>query len=161
MNTKNDVEVLINKKRYTLSGYESSEYLQRIAAYINDKVSEFEHADGYNRFDTEMKHTLLEINLADDYFKTQESASEIQKAKEDLEKEIFDMKHEIIELQEKLSDRDKQMEDLEKEKNESEQKAIRLEAEIESLKNETQHEDKSQNDNQITSIHVHRNGKKR
>ena len=40
MNTKNDVEVIINGKQYTLSGYESSEYLQKIANHINDKLTE-------------------------------------------------------------------------------------------------------------------------
>ena len=30
MNTKNDIDVEINGKKYTLSGYESSEYLQRL-----------------------------------------------------------------------------------------------------------------------------------
>ena len=35
MNKFNDIEVMMNKKRYTLSGYESEEYLQRVASYIN------------------------------------------------------------------------------------------------------------------------------
>ena len=41
MNTKNDVEVIINGKQYTLSGYESSEYLQKIATHINEKIGDF------------------------------------------------------------------------------------------------------------------------
>ena len=32
MNKFNDIEVIINNKRYTLSGYESEEYLQRVAS---------------------------------------------------------------------------------------------------------------------------------
>ena len=41
MNTKNDVEVIINGKQYTLSGYESSEYPLKTANHINDKIAEF------------------------------------------------------------------------------------------------------------------------
>ena len=39
MNTKNDVEVIINGKQYTLSGYESSEYLQQIILMIRSLSS--------------------------------------------------------------------------------------------------------------------------
>ena len=37
MDAKNDVEVIINGKQYTLSGNESSEYLQKVAVHINEK----------------------------------------------------------------------------------------------------------------------------
>ena len=47
MNTKNDVEVIINGKQYTLSGYESSDYLQKIANHINDKIAEFKQQESY------------------------------------------------------------------------------------------------------------------
>ncbi|MCR5331762.1 MAG: cell division protein ZapA [Lachnospiraceae bacterium] len=38
-NKRNDTEVFINNKKYTLSGFESEEYLQKVAAYINTKIS--------------------------------------------------------------------------------------------------------------------------
>ena len=37
MASKTDVQVLLGGKVYTLSGYESEEYLQKIALYINNK----------------------------------------------------------------------------------------------------------------------------
>lgn len=40
MSSKNKTEVLIDGKIYTLSGYESEEYLQRVATYINNKLAE-------------------------------------------------------------------------------------------------------------------------
>ena len=40
MAEKTDTEVLIGGRVFTLSGYESEEYLQKIALYINNKVSE-------------------------------------------------------------------------------------------------------------------------
>ena len=38
MKQKNNVEVLIGGNTYTISGYESADYLQRIATYINTKI---------------------------------------------------------------------------------------------------------------------------
>lgn len=47
MNKYHDIEVIINNKRYTLSGYESEEYLHKIASYINNKHNEFRNKDAY------------------------------------------------------------------------------------------------------------------
>ena len=41
MSTKTDTEVIIGGKVFTLSGYESEEYLQKVASYINNKMSEY------------------------------------------------------------------------------------------------------------------------
>ena len=68
MNTKNDVEVIINGKQYTISGYESSEYLQRIATHINEKYAAFKEEEGYLRLDAEMKNILLAINRKKNVF---------------------------------------------------------------------------------------------
>ena len=35
MSAKKNTEVLIGGKKYTISGYEEEEYLQRVATYIN------------------------------------------------------------------------------------------------------------------------------
>ena len=39
MSTKTDTEVIIAGKVFTLSGYESEEYLQKVASYINNKIA--------------------------------------------------------------------------------------------------------------------------
>ena len=41
MSSKNTTEVIIGGKVFTLGGYESEEYLQKIASYINNKLAEF------------------------------------------------------------------------------------------------------------------------
>lgn len=69
MSSKNKTEVLIAGKIFTLSGYESEEYLQKVATYINNKIAEFKKLDGYNHQTKENKSILLELNIADDYFK--------------------------------------------------------------------------------------------
>ena len=45
MNNRNDVEVLIDGRRYTICGFESDEYLQKVASYINQKFGEFKKID--------------------------------------------------------------------------------------------------------------------
>ena len=47
MSQKNDIPVVINNKVYTLSGFESEEYLQKVAAYINNKLAEFNKDESY------------------------------------------------------------------------------------------------------------------
>ena len=47
MAAKTSAEVVIDGKVYTLSGYEGEEYLQKVAAYINNKISEFDGIEDY------------------------------------------------------------------------------------------------------------------
>ena len=49
MAAKNDTEVIIGGKVLHLSGYESEEYLQKVANYINLKLDEFNSIDDYKR----------------------------------------------------------------------------------------------------------------
>lgn len=158
MNTKNDVEVIINGKQYTLSGYESSEYLQKIATHINDKYAQFKQSEGYTKFDADMKNILLAINLSDDYYKAQQSAEELQRRSEDLEKEIFNMKHDMIAMKAQLEERDQELETLKQEKTEAEHKMIRLETELESMKSENSAENREKNNH---NHHQHTGNKRR
>lgn len=136
MNTKNDVEVVINGKQYTLSGYESSEYLQKIATHINEKYAELKKEEGYTQLDIDLKNTLLAINLSDDFYKAQKTAESLQSEKDELEKEIFNMKHDMIAMKSQLEEKEKEVEKLEKERTEIEHKVIRLETELNSAKSD-------------------------
>lgn len=137
MNKKIDVEVVIGGKQYTLSGYESSEYLQKIATHINEKIGVLREQDGYARLETDMKNILLAINLSDDYHKAQNTIQDLRQENADMEKELFDMKHEMISMQTKLQEAQNGQKDLEKENSESEHRIIRLEAELEQLQKES------------------------
>ena len=130
MNTKNDVEVIINGKQYTLSGYESSEYLQKIANHINDKIAECKEQDGYLRLDTEMKNILLAINLSDEYYKALKDSNDIKKENEEMEKEIFDIKHEMLTMQSELDKANEQIKKLAEERQAAKDQVIRLETEL-------------------------------
>lgn len=130
MNKRTDIEVIINNKRYTLCGYESEEYLQKVASYINSKITEFKKQDFYRTLDTEMRSVLLQLNIADDYFKLKNQMKQAEIDSDTKSSEIFDLKHEIIMLQTKLESAEKEIEALRKENLEEQKKVVRLETEL-------------------------------
>ena len=67
--SKNYTEVIIDGKVFTLSGFESEEYLQQVSTYLNHKISECASSEGYGRQSAETRNILLALNIADDYFK--------------------------------------------------------------------------------------------
>ncbi len=97
MKVKNDVEVLIDGKKYTISGFGSPEYIQKIATYINSKYAEFNKSEVFHRINMDYKSVMLAVNIADDYFEAVEdfNSTKTDNAKKD--KLILSMKHEIIE----------------------------------------------------------------
>ncbi len=130
MNIKNDVEVIINGKQYTLSGYESSDYLQKIANHINDKIAEFKQQDSYLRLDAEMRNILLAINLSDEYYKAIKDSNDLKNENEDMEKEIFDIKHEMLTMQSEIDKAKEKIKQLSEEKQKAQNQIIRLETEL-------------------------------
>ncbi len=130
MNKMNNIEVIINNKRYTLRGYESEEYLQKVASYINNKHMEFKKQDFFKSLDSEMKSVLMEINIADDYFKTRNQIKEIENDNESKSNEIFELKHELISAQTRLDAATKEIAALKQELNEAQKNIIRLETEL-------------------------------
>lgn len=130
MNLKNDTEVLIDGRKYTMCGMESNEYLQQVASYINDKIAQLKKSDSYQLLDADLRNILLAINLADDYFKTQNEMQEFKSEGEVKDKQVLDMKHEIIRLQNNMKELEKENKDLEIELRESEKKVVELETRL-------------------------------
>lgn len=131
MSAKSSAEVIIGGKVYTLSGYEGEEYLQKVAAYINNKRSEFDTIEEYRRFSVEMKSTLLELNIADDYFKAKSQAEKLERDLEDKEKEIYDLRHDLISNQIKMESDAKTIKELEETNRELLLNKTRLETTLE------------------------------
>ena len=88
MSSKSSAEVIIGGKMYTLSGYEGEEYLQRVASYINNKINEFNEIEEVRRFSVDMKAALVELNIADDFFKAKDRIEKLEQDLEVKEKEI-------------------------------------------------------------------------
>ena len=102
MAVKNTTQVLIGGKIITLSGYESEEYLQKVASYMNNKMTELGQLPGYSRQSVETKHTLLSLNVADDYFKAKRQAEIFEEDLEAKDREMYDLKHDLITSQVQL-----------------------------------------------------------
>lgn len=136
MNRKNDVEVIINKKRYVLCGYESDEYMQKIASYLNGKHQELREQPFFNGLESDMKTVLLNINLADDYFKALSQIKEMEQENHQSRDELFELKHELIQLQSKYDNLTKDYECLQTDYQESQKSIVRLETELETSKQE-------------------------
>ena len=128
-------EVLIDGKIYTLSGYESEEYLQKVATYINSKLVEFKKLEGYSRQSRENKSILLELNIADDYFKAKKQAEMLEEELAEKDKELYDLKHELIGSQIRLETAEKSVADYQKESTEYQKKIVRLETELKEKNN--------------------------
>ena len=131
MASKTDVQVLLGGKVYTLSGYESEEYLQKIALYINNKMTELNQMPGYKRMGSDMQKTLLELNMADDYYKARKRISELEADLEDKDKAEYDLKHELISAQIQLDESTKKIDQLKDEINELQKQIVKLEAKAE------------------------------
>lgn len=130
MNRKNDVDVIINNKKYTLSGFESDEYMQKIASYINSKYAQFRLVEQFRHLDADMKNVLLEINIADDYFKAKKQINEYETESENKSNEIFDMKHELITMQTRNEALSKELAQAKDDFVQAQKKIIRLEEQI-------------------------------
>lgn len=104
MSAKNQTQVMIGGKLLTVSGYESEEYIQRVSMYVNSKLSEFKKIDGYRRQSEDLKNILLQLNIADDYFKAKKQVEILEDHIAARDKEIFDLKHNLMDLQRKLEE---------------------------------------------------------
>lgn len=130
MANKNDTEVIIGGKLYTLSGYESEEYLQKIASYINNKISDYAKLDVFRRQPLDTQNVLLQLNIADDYFKAKKQISLMEEDIQTKEKELYDLKHELIATQIKLENSEKSLKGVQKELQESAKQIVRLETQL-------------------------------
>ena len=130
MSSKTDTEVIIGGKVFTLSGYESEEYLQKVASYINNKIAEYNKNESFRRLTLDMQNVLLQLNIADDYFKAKKQISILEEEIQTKEKELYNLKHELIASQIKLENTEKNIKNLQAEANENAKKIIRLETKL-------------------------------
>ena len=134
MSQKTDTEVIIGGKVFTLSGYESEAYLQKVASYINNKLAEYNKVDSFKRLPGDMQNVLLQLNVADDYFKAKKQIELLEEDIRNKEKELYDLNHELIASQIKLENAEKAAKDAQMQSNEDNRKIMRLEAELKDQK---------------------------
>lgn len=130
MATKNNVQILIDGKIYTLSGYESDVYLQMVAGYLDQKITEVNQNEKAKNLSYDKKRILVELNVADDYFKAKKQAELLEEEISSKDKELYDMKHEMIALQLKQENGEKKLSKTKKELQEAQKRIIQLETEL-------------------------------
>ena len=135
MAVKNTTQVLIGGKIITLSGYESEEYLQKVANYMNSKLTELSQIPGYSRQAQETRHTLLSLTIADDYFKAKRQAEMFEEDLEAKDREMYDLKHDLINGQVELERAKKEAEENARQVQTLRDKIAELEKELEELLN--------------------------
>ena len=86
--SKNYTEVLIGGKVFTLSGFESEDYLQKVSTYLNHKLDECSNSEGYRKQSAETRSILLALNIADDYFKAKKLGDNLSLEIENKDKDL-------------------------------------------------------------------------
>lgn len=102
MTEKSRVEVVIGGKVLTMSGYESAAYMQNVASHINRKIQELEVTEEFRHLSSDLKPILIEINLTDELMKAKEQAERLEADIQMKEKELAQVKQELVETQIKL-----------------------------------------------------------
>ena len=131
-----DTEVIIGGKVLTMSGHESEEYMQKVASYINNKLNEYNKLDNFKRQPIDTQHILLEINIADDYFKARNKVELLEQDLKAKENELYDLKQELIATQIKLENTSKSLKEAQDEINENSKSIIRMETELKEYRKE-------------------------
>ena len=130
MSAKTDTEVIIGGTVLTVSGNESAEYLQKVASYINNKVNEYAKLDSFKRQSADKQNMLIQLNIADDFFKAKKQIELLEQDLKAKENELYDLKHELIATQIKLDNTSKSLKEANETLNENAKQIVRLETEL-------------------------------
>ena len=117
---KHFTEVLIGGKVYTLSGFEGEEYLQKVSSYLNHKITECANSEGYRKQSADTRNVLKAKKQGDSL----ESDIELK------DKEMYDLKHELISAQIKLENAEKELAKMKEENNDLQMQIVKLETEM-------------------------------
>lgn len=96
---KNNTDVVIDDKVYTISGDQDAAYVRQLAAYVNEKLEMVHGRQAYSKQPYGVRHMLVLMNIADDYFKMKQQAEEAKRSYEKQEAEFYNMKCEMVNMQ--------------------------------------------------------------
>lgn len=130
MDKKNSFKITLAGKSYTLSGNESSEYLQNIGSYIENKYVEFSSNLAFRTQSADMQHILLQLNIADDYFKCREELAIQARKLEEQNAEVEILRNSLVSMQVKYENLESSTKMIEKKYQEAKAKISRLEAKL-------------------------------
>lgn len=96
---KNRVTVTIAGRDYTLIAAEEDGYVQKVAEFVEGKVNEVMEAAHVSVIDGAL---LAAVNIADEYFKQQETAENLRRQLKDYLDEATKMKLELSEAKREI-----------------------------------------------------------
>lgn len=126
MEGKRELSVVIDGKVYRLSG-ESDSYLQKLASYVDGKISELKTQAGYNKLSTEYRDILLALTIAEEVFKLKEEIEVFNQDSRDREQELYELKQEVVDKKLQIDTANKLVEDYKTKVNELQKRMIGLE----------------------------------
>lgn len=127
---KSETVVTISGKNYTLMGYESDEYMQRVASFVNSRLEEYRKVDSYRRLPADTQNVLVLLNIADEYFKTREQVEQLNEDLERRDKDLYDVKHNLVSEMSKNEALELTMNEMRDEINSKEKRIVQLETEL-------------------------------
>ena len=126
MEGKRELSVVIDGKVYRLSGGSDS-YLQKLASYVDGKISELKKQAGYNKLSTEYRDILLALTIAEEVFKLKEEIEVFNQDSRDREQELYELKQEVVDKKLQIDTANKLVEDYKTKVNELQKRMIGLE----------------------------------
>jgi cell division protein ZapA len=86
--------------------------------------------EGYNRQTSETRSMVLALNIADDYFKAKKQGSVLEDEMQQKDKEMYDLKHELISIQIRCESLEQEIERLKEENQQLQMQIVKLETEM-------------------------------
>ncbi len=96
------MEVVIAGEKVTLSGHEDPEYFQRVASYLNEKISEIDKKKKSLAVNSFLRTLLISVNIADDLFKEIEKNAQLEQLLESYISEFGKVQEENLYLTERI-----------------------------------------------------------
>ena len=135
MDRKNNFKITLAGKSYTLSGNESSEYLKNIGSYVENKYNEFSGNLAFRTQSADMQHIILQLNIADDYFKCREELAIQMRRLEEQNLELEKLQSSLVAMQVKYENLEASTKLIEKKYQEVKAQLSRAEAKLKNNKN--------------------------
>ncbi|HAZ91396.1 MAG TPA: cell division protein ZapA [Eubacterium sp.] len=124
------VSVVIDGSVIKLSSGDDEEYIQKVASYINGKISECKTSPSFKKQTRDMQDMIIKLNIADDYLKAKKRVEELEAELSAKNDEIYNLRHDTIALQIKADAANAEIETLKSEVNRYQKNVVKLETEL-------------------------------
>lgn len=114
MEKKNSFNITIAGKSYALYGNESKEYLKRVGSYIENKYNTYAKEISFRTQPMDMQHILMQLNIADDYMKSQDELVTLKRRYGEQALELEKLQSSFVALQVKYDNLEQSTKLLEK-----------------------------------------------